>query len=117
MAVETLEARTLLATLSVDISCCGATSIYCQLQDAVDAASVGDTIRVTSGTYKSVLIETKNITIREANRNSNPVIDATLSPLRKDEANDNGGYGFFVDALLGTSNPMSVKITISVMPT
>ena len=80
LVVESLEERELLTTLAVDIedpTCDGDGPVYCSIQAAEDDASPGDTILVHKGTYdETILVDTDNLTIREANANSNPVVDA-----------------------------------------
>ena len=75
---ETLEGRALLATLAVDINdaaCANAgDDLYCEIQDAVDAASSGDTIEVNNGTYAAVEFSRNDLTIRNA-KGQSPVID------------------------------------------
>ena len=80
MRLEAVEERALLAALSVDIGDAGcnvAGPVYCEIQEAVNAAAPGDKIEVASGTYQPVDISVNGITIKEANGNSNPVIDAS----------------------------------------
>ncbi|MDH3591733.1 MAG: hypothetical protein OER88_07635, partial [Planctomycetota bacterium] len=60
---------------------------HTQIQDAVDAAAPGDIIKVHAGTYDAVEITTDDLTIQEANANSNPVVDA-----------DGGAFGVKIDA-------------------
>jgi len=83
LAFEPIELRTLLTTLSVDIAdpACGdaGNNRYCEIQEAVDAASEGDKIKVHAGTYNPFVVNTNNLTIREARRNSNPVVDGDLN--------------------------------------
>ena len=50
---------------------------YVEIQDAVDAASPGDTIKVHAGTYGPVVISTDDLTIKAADDDSSPVVDAT----------------------------------------
>ncbi|MGD8588559.1 MAG: right-handed parallel beta-helix repeat-containing protein [Chromatiales bacterium] len=47
-----------------------------EIQDAVDAASPGDTILVRAGTYKSFTVETDDLTIMEASKDANPIVNA-----------------------------------------
>lgn len=47
-----------------------------EIQDAVDAASPGDTIMINSGTYKSFIVETDDLTIMEASKDANPIVNA-----------------------------------------
>ena len=80
LSFELVEERTLLTTLSVDINdagCAVAGPVYCEIQQAEDDAVTGDTIKVASGTYLPVVIDTNNLTIDEADENSDPIIDAT----------------------------------------
>ena len=80
LRLEAVEERALLAALSVDIGDAGcnvAGPVYCEIQEAVNAAAPGDKIEVASGTYQPVDISVNGITIKEANGNSNPVIDAS----------------------------------------
>ena len=79
LTLEALELRTMLTALSVDIgdaACTAAGPVYCEIQQAVDAAAAGDTIQVASGTYGPVEIYQSNITIEEAMPDSDPIIDA-----------------------------------------
>ncbi len=55
-------------------------NLYAQIQEAVDAASAGDTIEVHAGTYLPFVVNTDNLIIRKANETSNPVIDGDLNP-------------------------------------
>ena len=54
-------------------------NVYRQIQEAVDVAAPGDTIKVRAGTYEPFVVNTDNITIREATKHSNPVIDGDLN--------------------------------------
>lgn len=80
LSVEPLEARTLLATLSVDINDAACVNpgddLYCEIQEAVDVASPGDTIGVNGGTYSPFIVPigTDNLTIQNAPGHS-PVVD------------------------------------------
>lgn len=79
---ESLESRTLLTTLTVDVGdagCNAAGPVYCEIQEAEDVASSGDTIKIASGTYLPVVVDVGDITIK-AKKNANPVIDATGKP-------------------------------------
>jgi parallel beta-helix repeat protein len=80
LAVEVLEDPAVPATLVVDINNPDANlpgdSLYAEIQEAVDAASPGDLIKVHGGTYAPVTITKDSLTIQEANANSNPVVDA-----------------------------------------
>jgi len=59
--IETLEPRVLLsATFTVDDS---GGADFLEIQDAVDAASDGDTINVLAGSYGGVVIDSKNLLI------------------------------------------------------
>ena len=84
LAAESLEIRTMLTTLTVDIGDPTANdpgdNLYAEIQEAVDAASPGDKIKVHAGTYNPFVVEKDNLTIREAKANSNPVVDGNLSP-------------------------------------
>ena len=83
LAFEPLEQRTLLTTLTVDIGDPTANdpedNLYAQISEAVAAASEGDKIKVHAGTYDPFVVNTDNLTIREANANSNPVVDGDLN--------------------------------------
>ncbi len=84
LAFEPLEQRTLLTTLTVDIGDPTADdagdNLYAQISEAVSTVSPGDMIKVHSGTYNPFVVNTDNLTIREANANSNPVVDGDLKP-------------------------------------
>ena len=74
---EMLEARTLLATLTVDIgnaNCSDAGPIYCELGDAELDAAPGDTIEVAEGSYLPVTINTDQLTIRPL-PGASPIVD------------------------------------------
>ena len=83
LTAERLERRALLAVLTVDIADAACNdpgdSLFCQIQEAVDAASAGDTINVHAGTYEPFVVSTDNLTIREATKSSDPVIDGALN--------------------------------------
>ena len=89
LAFEPLEQRTMLTTLTVDIGDPTANdpgdNLYAQISEAVAAALPGDKIKVHAGTYDPFVVNTDNLTIREARRNSNPVVDGNLNP-----GNENG---------------------------
>lgn len=80
LAVEPLEERAVPAVLAVNINDPTADlpgdRLYAQIQEAVDAASPGDVIKVHAGTYSPVTIAKDNLTIQEATAPSDPVIDA-----------------------------------------
>ena len=73
-----------MTTLTVDIGDPTANvpgdNLYAQISEAVAAASPGDKIKVHAGTYNPFVVNTDNLTIREARRNSNPVVDGNLNP-------------------------------------
>jgi nitrous oxidase accessory protein len=46
------------------------------IQDAVDAAQPGDTILIEGGTYKPFTVETDDLTIMEASKDANPIVNA-----------------------------------------
>lgn len=79
--VESLEDRRLLAALTVDIGDPSANdpgdNLYAQIHEAVAAADEGDRIKIKAGTYEPFVVDTNNLTIRAANSNASPVIDAT----------------------------------------
>ncbi len=85
LAVEVLEDRAVPAVLVANINDPDANlpgdNLYAQIQEAVDAAAPGDLIQVHAGTYDPVTIAKDNLTIQEANANSNPVVDATGVPV------------------------------------
>ena len=89
LAFEPLEQRTLLTTLTVDIGDPTANNpgdnLYAQISEAVAEASEGDKIKVHAGTYEPFVVNTDNLTIREANANSNPVVDGDFNA-----GNENG---------------------------
>ena len=78
LSFEHLETKSLLTTLVVDINDPTADqpgdNLYGQIQEAVDAAEEGDVIKVHSGTYDPFYVKKSNLTIREARRNSDPII-------------------------------------------
>ena len=78
---ESLERRDLLTTLFVDVNDPDAgtfdDNLFEQIHEAVGAADPGDTIKVHAGTYEPVTVFKPDLTIREANAKSDPVIDAT----------------------------------------
>ena len=51
-------------------------SAFREIQDAVEAASPGDTILVRAGTYKPFAVETDDLTIMEASKDANPIVNA-----------------------------------------
>ena len=78
LKVESLEGRSLLTTLSVvsDSGCAAeGDAVYCQIQEAVDAAYEGDVIHVADGTYDPVRIRTDHLTLRAAD-GAHPIINA-----------------------------------------
>ena len=83
LAFEPLEQRAMLTTLTVDIGDPTANdpgdNLYAQISEAVAAASEGDKIKVHAGTYDPFVVNTDNLTIREARHNSNPVVDGDLN--------------------------------------
>src|SRR5262245_61602572 len=73
--VEQMETRQLMATWTVDDSF--ASSNLAQhktqtIQEAVDAANIGDTINVRAGTYEEDVLVNKRLTIQGNNR---PTVD------------------------------------------
>jgi len=84
LRLESLESRMLLATLTVNnanpVACATpGDNLYCEFQEAVDAAKPGDTIRAHTGRYLPFTIKTDNLTIRPALGSSKPVIDGSLN--------------------------------------
>lgn len=85
LGCETLESRTLLTTFFVDNadtahSDLPGDNLYSEVQEAVDAASEGDTIRVSTGRYQPFRVETDGLRILRANDDARPTIDGNLNP-------------------------------------
>ena len=82
LSLEHLETKSLLTTLVVDINNPTADqpgdNLYAQIQEAVDAADQGDVIKVHSGNYEPFIVLKSHLTIREAHRHSNPVVQLAL---------------------------------------
>lgn len=79
LAIEPLELRAeiLIVDNSDPVACAVPDdNLYCQIQDAVDDAAAGDTIKVNSGIYERVVINTDNVRIQRATAKSDPVIVA-----------------------------------------
>lgn len=85
LKVESLERRELLTTLAVDIGDPGCDmdgdKLYCEIQEAVDAAEEGDKIKVREGIYEPISIVKDDLRIQAVGRGDVTIdVDAELNP-------------------------------------
>lgn len=82
--LERLEDRSMLAVLYADVNNPLADvegdNIYREIHEAVDAAVPGDVVKVRAGIYAPFVVATNDITVQEATRRSDPVIDVVQKP-------------------------------------
>ena len=62
------------ASTAATLTVCPSSCVYSRIQDAIDAASPGDTVAVGSGTYVENLVVSKPLTLQGVHHGSHPVV-------------------------------------------